>query len=79
MKIQVTLIGGPADMTRYVVDEDQTQIRIPDVSEVLPYVAEFDPKMSIPSARMKIHTYLIRQVDREVFVGIWQKQPYQFS
>jgi len=70
MTIQVTLIGGPADLQRHVVDDRLQYIQVASMdAHVAPY--RHDDCRPIHNLSVTTHTYDIRQVDRNVFVGLW--------
>lgn len=72
--IQVTLLGGPADLQRHTIDPGMRiyQVAVLDPMQAQVFRAPFADYT--PTAYVNTHTYEIRQVDHEVFVGIWQKR-----
>ena len=70
--IQVTLLGGPADLQRHTIDDRlrHYQVAVLDQSRAPMY----DTPFSQYTATVHTHTYEIRQVDHKVYVGIWQQR-----
>jgi hypothetical protein len=72
MTIQVTLIGGPADLQRHVADRGARYIRVAHMRAA--QARYYGPNDPIHNLSVSAHTYDIRQVDHSTFVGIWQEQ-----
>jgi len=69
MTIQVTLIGGPADLQRHVVDNRMNHICVASMNPLpaRPYCGG-EP---LHNLTLTTHTYDIRQIDRDVYLGLW--------
>ncbi|WP_266156766.1 hypothetical protein [Dyella silvatica] len=70
MQIQVTLLGGPADLQRHSIDSQLSRYQVAVLDNPAIYHAPFADYTAV----VNTHTYMIRQVDRDVFVGIWQRR-----
>lgn len=72
--MQVTLLGGPADLQRHVIDRGirSYQVAVLDQRMAAAYDAPFAHYS--PVVTLNTHTYEIRQVGENVFVGVWQER-----